>query len=235
MTWLFYHYVIFLFIHDEFLFLESILFGVFFWLAVAWYFFPICLHLKWDSVTAHSWILVGLFVIQSKNLQLLKVFIYLAVLSGFSCSTWDLSCVVWDLSLQRTDSLVVVYGPQDPRTAIHMPSCLRHMGSSQTRDQTHISCIARQTLNLWTTREIPDLQLLVVFRPFKLIEMVRFKVCCCMISFLFAFFFFPLRLFEYFLPLHFNLHIVFFWNHISSCKFYSCCLGVVTICIPDFS
>ena len=78
------------------------------------------------------------------------------------------------------------------------------------QDQTHISCIARQTLNLWTTREIPDLQLLVVFRPFKLIEMVRFKVCCCMISFLFAFFFFPLRLFEYFLPLHFNLHIVFF-------------------------
>ena len=25
-----------------------------------------------------------------------------------------------------------------------------------TRDQTHILCIARRTLNLWTTREVPQ-------------------------------------------------------------------------------
>ena len=34
---------------------------------------------------------------------------------------------------------------------------LRHMGSSRTRDQTYVSCIARQMLNHWTTREVQDL------------------------------------------------------------------------------
>ena len=31
----------------------------------------------------------------------------------------------------------------------------RHVGSSRTRDQTSIPCIARQILNHWTTREAP--------------------------------------------------------------------------------
>ena len=29
-----------------------------------------------------------------------------------------------------------------------------HMGSSQTRDRTHIACIGRLILNHWTTREV---------------------------------------------------------------------------------
>ena len=31
---------------------------------------------------------------------------------------------------------------------------LWYVGSSQTRDQTHVSCIGRQILNHWTTREV---------------------------------------------------------------------------------
>ena len=31
----------------------------------------------------------------------------------------------------------------------------RLVGSSQTRDRTHVSCIGRRILNQWTTREVP--------------------------------------------------------------------------------
>ena len=37
------------------------------------------------------------------------MFIYLVV-SGVSCSTWDLRCIMQDLSLQHTDSVVVARG-----------------------------------------------------------------------------------------------------------------------------
>ena len=68
--------------------------------------------------------------------------VYLAV-SGLSWGTWDLCCCsAWALE--------------------HMSSGLvapRHVGiwdlSSLTRGQTCILCIARQILNLWTTREVP--------------------------------------------------------------------------------
>ena len=33
---------------------------------------------------------------------------------------------------------------------------LRHAGSSQTRDQTPVSCVGRWVLNHWTTREVLD-------------------------------------------------------------------------------
>ena len=39
----------------------------------------------------------------------------------------------------------------------HGLSCSRHVGSSPTRDQTLVPCIARQILNHWTTREAPTL------------------------------------------------------------------------------
>ena len=32
-------------------------------------------------------------------------------------------------------------------------AALKHVGSSQTRDWTHVPCIARRILNHWTTRE----------------------------------------------------------------------------------
>ena len=31
-----------------------------------------------------------------------------------------------------------------------------HVGSSQTRDQTHVPCTGRQILNHWATKEVPD-------------------------------------------------------------------------------
>ena len=33
-------------------------------------------------------------------------------------------------------------------------AALQHVGSSQTRDGTHVPCISRQILNHWTTREV---------------------------------------------------------------------------------
>ena len=38
---------------------------------------------------------------------------------------------------------------------VHRLSFPRHMGSSQTRDQTCISCIGRQIIYHWATREAP--------------------------------------------------------------------------------
>ena len=40
---------------------------------------------------------------------------------------------------------------------------LWHMGSSGTRGQTGVACIARQTPNHWATREAPILCLYLVF------------------------------------------------------------------------
>ena len=39
-------------------------------------------------------------------------------------------------------------------------SCPRHVGSSQTRDQTSFPCIAKRILNHWTSREAPSLYFL---------------------------------------------------------------------------
>jgi len=36
-------------------------------------------------------------------------------------------------------------------------SCSGHVGSSQTRDQTRVPCIARWILNHWPTREAPKM------------------------------------------------------------------------------
>ena len=48
-------------------------------------------------------------------------------------------------------------------THLRMPIVKNHMGSSQMRDQTlisHVSCIGRQILYHWATREAPDLWVL---------------------------------------------------------------------------
>ena len=43
-----------------------------------------------------------------------------------------------------------------------------HVESSRIRDPTHVSCISRQILNHWTTREVPELELL----NFKMLNML---------------------------------------------------------------
>ena len=40
------------------------------------------------------------------------------------------------------------------------PVAPQHVGSSQTRDQTHVPCTGRQSLNHWTTREVPKYHIL---------------------------------------------------------------------------
>ena len=60
----------------------------------------------------------------------------LFLLHGMGCSLW------WLLLLQSTGSR-------------HMGLVVpRHMGSFQTRDQTHVLCIGRQILNHWTPTEV---------------------------------------------------------------------------------
>ena len=71
------------------------------------------------------------------------LFICLAV-PGLSCST--------QISLQHSDPLVVLRLSSWQLVGLVAP---QHMGSSQTRDQTHVPCITRWILNHWTTREIP--------------------------------------------------------------------------------
>ena len=41
-------------------------------------------------------------------------------------------------------------------------AALWHVGSSQTRDQTHVPCIDRQILNHWTTREVLIFKLILL-------------------------------------------------------------------------
>jgi len=66
---------------------------------------------------------------------------------GFSCygaqAPGHMDTVVMAQGLQRADSVVVVRGLVSPQ----------HVGSSCTRDQTGVPCIARWILNHWTTRE----------------------------------------------------------------------------------
>ena len=44
-----------------------------------------------------------------------------------------------------------------------------HVGSSWTRDQTHVPCLGRQCLNHWTTKEILNLLSLIHTLPYSLI------------------------------------------------------------------
>ena len=44
----------------------------------------------------------------------------------------------------------------------------RYVGSSQTRDLTHVPCVGRWILNIWTTREVPEICLPFFFFFFKL-------------------------------------------------------------------
>ena len=47
----------------------------------------------------------------------------------------------------------------------HRLSCSAHVGSSWTRDGTHVLCIGRWALNHWTSREILQLIILLLFHP----------------------------------------------------------------------
>ena len=53
--------------------------------------------------------------------------------------------------LWQAGSIVVAHG-------LHYSVTWQHVGSSQTRDRTCVSCIGRQILKHWTTREVPGVK-----------------------------------------------------------------------------
>ena len=78
--------------------------------------------------------------------------LFLVVLSdGFSCCTTQALGSLWAQSLQLEDSRV-----QTQYLWSRGLAAPQHVGSSQTRDGTHVLCMGRHILNQWTTREVPD-------------------------------------------------------------------------------
>ena len=66
---------------------------------------------------------------------------YLFVFSlGLCCCTWAFSCY-------RDPGLLFI-------AFEHGLVALRHVGSSWTRDRTHVPCISRRVVNRWTTAEV---------------------------------------------------------------------------------
>ena len=127
-----------------------------------------CEGLFWVRLTSKSldsfFLRIGLFVYLI--LAVLGLCCYAKAFS--SCRKWGLGCscsvrashcgcfsncrapalggwgsVIATRSLQSTSSIVVV----------HNLVAVQHVGSSQTRDWTHVPCITRQILNHWASRE----------------------------------------------------------------------------------
>ena len=59
----------------------------------------------------------------------------------------------------------------------------RYVGSSQTRDQTHVPCIGRQILNYWTTSGAPLFEILlsVIWGIYPEAELLDHMVILCLI------------------------------------------------------
>ena len=84
-------------------------------------------------------------------------YFFLGVVGGLCCRTWVVggegavhcrarALSAWAAVVEHTGSVVVV----------HDLVALQPVGSSQTRDQTHVPCIARQVFILCATREVPE-------------------------------------------------------------------------------
>ena len=77
---------------------------------------------------------------------------------GFAASV-GLSCVLQDLSLCHINSVCGTQAAGGAGSVVAVLGQLLHDmwdPSSPARVQTRILCIARQILNLWTTREVPS-------------------------------------------------------------------------------
>ena len=110
-----------------------------------------CWHIRPEQ--GKSWVYSGVYwqgliwiTRCRKNVDFLKKFLNVFIWLHQVLAAW---CVIFVMSPWHT-SLVAP----------------RHMGSSQTRDQTHVPCIGRQILNHWATREVPECWFL------------NYKVCC---------------------------------------------------------
>ena len=81
--------------------------------------------------------------------------LYYCLWAFSSYGLWGLLFLVLHRLLLAVASVVVEHRllSLGSGVAAHGLVALRHVGSSWTRDQTSVSCIARRTLNLWTTKE----------------------------------------------------------------------------------
>ena len=81
--------------------------------------------------------------------------LYYCLWAFSSYGLWGLLFLVLHRLLLAVASIVVEHRllSLGSGVAAHCLVALRHVGSSWTRDQTSVSCIARRTLNLWTTKE----------------------------------------------------------------------------------
>ena len=84
---------------------------------------------------------------------LLPIFFFLAA-SDLSCSMWDRHRIMRHFFLWCTGSRVVSQAQEYLYTGLVAPLHVKSL--FPTRDITHISCIVRQFLKPWTTREVPD-------------------------------------------------------------------------------
>ena len=74
-------------------------------------------------------------------------------------------------------------GLQQLRLAVQLSRSTRlvtpwHVGSSRTRAQTRVPCIARQILNHWTTREAPNVFLKTHSRSLKTFSLITGETFC---------------------------------------------------------
>ena len=97
---------------------------------------------------------------------------------GFSC------CRAWALGLWA--SIVVSHGLSicgSQALECRGLVAMQHVGPSQTRDQTHVPCIGRGTLNDCTTREVPFSCLFnIIFNIYlSVCSHITSFFCCCML------------------------------------------------------
>ena len=100
---------------------------------------------------------IGLRCCSRLSLVVMRQGYLLSQCSGFSLR--------WLLLLQRTGSRhagFMSFRAWTQQLWHRGLAALWHVGSSQTRDQTHVPCIDRQILNHWTTREVLIFKLILL-------------------------------------------------------------------------
>ena len=89
-----------------------------------------------------------ILLFESFSDQLLHSFFTLKNVLFWSCWVFAAAHRLWQLQLSG-------YRAQAQEFWCTGLAAPHHVGSSRTRDQTQVSCIGRQILNRWVTREVP--------------------------------------------------------------------------------
>ena len=117
-------------------------------------------------------------------LFLKKLFTYFWVALGFARHKLSLVAASRGCSLVAVHELLIAVVSLAAEQALQMQGlqslqykglvALQHMGSSQTRDRIHVSCIGRRTFNHWTTREVAYL---LFFGSYSFISFPSLYLC----------------------------------------------------------